>query len=56
MATARPLGTSRDRTPRNWWREALVVIGILAFGLFVLGSPSRAPITAQPDPVGIVLE
>ena len=54
MATARPLGVSRDRQPRNWWREALVVLGIIAFGLFVLGTPTRVPTSGTPAPVDIV--
>jgi hypothetical protein len=54
MATARPIGSSRDSQPRNWWREAVVVLGILAFGLFVLSGPDRGAVNEIQTPADLV--
>jgi hypothetical protein len=42
-------------TPRFWLKEALVVIAIVAFGVFVLALPPQNPSPARPIPVPVAL-
>lgn len=53
MTTADSSVSSRRRPPRFWLKEALVVLGILAFGLFALGLPSRGVLPQSSAPVEI---
>ena len=44
----------QPRSPRNWVAETLVVLGIVAFGLFVLALEGHVNLFAQP-PAGVEL-
>lgn len=43
------------RSQRNWVAETLVVLGIVAFGLFVLALEGHVDLFAQPQQAGVAL-